>query len=268
LGKLAYEAGDMAWAASLLQESARAFPADLDILQKLAWATYCTGDVATAETMMQRLEKEAPEGAQREDARLFLKMVSLARKPDELAAAANEIEAVLKKDPAYLPALTNQAALQMALGKPKEASEAYAGILARSPDFALAQKALAALCVDFLNQPDRARELVNKARKTLPNDPELAQVLATVQFKKGEFTAGIETLKELSRKKPLDAKGLFVLGMCQVRGGDKAEGQHTLTKALQAGLKDPFARDAKWALKMLDSPGGAAPDPASGLSPL
>jgi tetratricopeptide (TPR) repeat protein len=92
------------------------------------------------------------------------------------------------------------------------------------------------------------RDLPAKARKALPDDPELAELLGRLSYEKKEYPRAIQLFQESARKRPLEADSLFYLGMSQLQASQKAEARGTLNQALADGLQEPLASEAKRAL--------------------
>jgi tetratricopeptide (TPR) repeat protein len=201
---------------------------------------------------MQKVVTKNPESPEGADAKKFLALTALDQNPKELRIAENQLQAELKSDPAYVPALMIQAALDAQRGETKPATEIYSSILRRLPDFAPAQKRLAALYVQDPSAFAAAYDLAIKARKTLPEDPELAELLARLSYEKKEYPRAIQLLQESARRRPLEADSLFYLGMSQLQTRQKSEAQGVLNQALLAGLKEPLATEAKRALADLE----------------
>ena len=95
-------------------------------------------------------------------------------------------------------------------------------------------------------------DLAVKARKALPDDPELAQILAELSYQRKEFAYAVQLLRQSSEKRPLDAKYLYYLGMSHLKANEKLQGREALDQALAAGLEDPLASDARRAISELD----------------
>jgi len=178
-------------------------------------------------------------------------LTALDENPKELMAAENEIQKELQTNPEYLPALMAQAALDEQRGQIKPAAEIYTGILRRLPDFALAEKRLATLYAQEPSTTAAAYDLAAKARKTLPDDPELSELLGRLSYEKKEYPRAIQLLQESARKRPLNANSLFYLGMSQLEARQKTEAREVLDQALVAGLQEPLAAEAKRALAEL-----------------
>jgi len=68
-----------------------------------------------------------------------------------------------------------------------------------------------------------AYDLATKARKTLPDDPQLSELLGRLSYEKKEYPRAIQLFHETARKRPLD-------------------------QALAGGLQEPLTSEAKRAL--------------------
>ncbi|PYK11626.1 MAG: hypothetical protein DME61_00175 [Verrucomicrobia bacterium] len=251
LGKVAYQTGNFTWSYSLLKEAVRQRTNDASILHDLAWAAYSLGKVNEARDAMQKVLTTGPDSPQAADAKKFLALTALDENPKELMAAEIEVQKELKSNPDYVPALMAQAALYAQRDQVKPATEMYGDILRRLPDFAPAQKRLAALDVQDPSTVTAAYDLATKARKTLPDDPELSELLGRLSYEKKEYPRAIQLLQESARKRPLNANSLFYLGMSQLEARQKTEAREVLDQALVAGLQEPLAAEAKRALAEL-----------------
>jgi tetratricopeptide (TPR) repeat protein len=248
LGKVAYQSGNFTWSYSLLQEAVRQRANDPSILHNLAWAAYALGKVNEARDLMQKIVTAGANSPEASDAKKFLAFTALDENPKQLMAAETQVQKELKANPEYVPALMAQAALLAQRDQIKAATEIYSNILQRLPDFAPAQKRLAALYAQDPSMVAAAYDLATKARKTLPEDPELSGLLGRLSYEKKEYPRAVQLLQESARKRPLDANSLFYLGMSQRQARQKTEAQGVLNQALAAGLQEPLATEAKRAL--------------------
>lgn len=248
LGKVAYQTGNFAWSYSLLQEAARQRQNDPSVLHDLAWAAYALGKVNDAEETMQKALGTGVNFAEIADARKFLSLIALNHNSKELLTADNKIQEELQTNPDYLPALIGQADLDERGGKPQAAAEIYTRILHRSPDCVLAQKRLATLYAREPSMTAAAYDLATKARKTLPDDADLAELLGRLSYEKKEYQRAIQLLQEIARKRTLNPNSLFYLGMSQLQTNQKTEARDILNQALVGGLQEPLASEARHAL--------------------
>src|SRR5213079_1280541 len=195
------------------------------ILHDLAWAAYSLGKVNQARDAMQKALANNPDPTRAADAKKFLALTALDENPKELMAAEIDLQKELKSNSEYVPALMAEAALLAQRNQIKPATEMYNDILRRSPDFAPAQKRLATLYAQDPSTVAPAYDFALKARKTLPDDPELSELLGRLSYEKKEYPRAIQLLQESARKRSLDADSLFYLGMSQLQTRQKAEAQ-------------------------------------------
>jgi len=248
VGSIAFQLGNYTWAYSLLQEGGRQLPNDPAVLHDLAWSAYSLGKVAEARQTMQSVLSSGPSSPQSTDAKTFLSMTALSADGNGVASSEAEINSPLAADPNYVPALAARAALQAKRGDSVGAEATYRQVLKRFPDFVPAQRDLAAILVNDPTKRDAAYDLATKARRTIPGDPLISIVLGRVSYERKDFGRAIQLFQESARERPLDARSLYYLGMAQAQAKHSAEAKETLNRALQAGLSDAEASEAKRAL--------------------
>jgi tetratricopeptide (TPR) repeat protein len=257
LGRLACQTGNVTWGYSLLQESATQLRNDPKILKDFGWAAYWIGKLTEARDLMQRVVELAEEGSiEAEDARTFLTLTSAPENTKQspgntkqLELAESEARKALERDSGHVPALMVRAGLEEHRDNIRAATEMYSEILRRFPDFAPAQKQLAALYAADPQMLKKAHELALKARKTLPDDPDLAATLAVISYQRREYAYARQLFEESARGNPLSSKELYYLGMSQLQLKQTAEARKTLQSALAAGLSEPMARSAQETLR-------------------
>jgi hypothetical protein len=102
-----------------------------------------------------------------------------------------------------------QAALLAERGESQRAIAIYKAVLHRLPHIAPAQKHLALLYQQTAETRDKAYDLALKARETLREDPELAQLLAKLDYERNEFAYVVRLLQQSTGREPLDAEHLY-----------------------------------------------------------
>jgi tetratricopeptide (TPR) repeat protein len=260
VGRVAFQAGNLSWAYNLLQESGRQLPDDPAIAHDLAWAAYSVGRVAEAQQAMQRVANAPAATPEQQDARDFLALTQLDSDDKDPSPSENDVNTALAANNGYVPALMARAAIQMRKGDAKAAVAIYTSVLQQWPDFAPAQKRLAAIYAGDPATADKGYELANKARRILPDDPVLEKTTGILSFQRKDYARSAQLLQESDQKAPLDPLSLFYLGMSRLQLGQKPEGKETLERALAAGIQDPFAQQAKQKLAELEK---ASPAPSS-----
>jgi uncharacterized protein HemY len=166
--------------------------------------------------------------------------------------AENEVTKALGAQPDYVPALMAKAVIRLQKGDTAEASAIYNSILQKWPDFAPAQKRLAAIYANEPANANKAYELANKARRSLVDDPDLAKTLGALSFQRKEYARAVQFFQESEAKKALEGKSLFMLGMAHLQLGHKAEAKKILDRALTSGIPDDLAKQVKDAIVELD----------------
>jgi tetratricopeptide (TPR) repeat protein len=245
LGRLALNAGDHAWALSVLQDSVRRKPDQAEARYYLAWAAYAIGRVAEARDAMQQFTRSQTGSPLAAEAERFLKLTALYPNPGPAPQAEALVNDALKSQPDHLPALLVSALLKEKAGQADEARSIYEGILARSPAFAPAAKQLAALYVDHFGDYDKAFALAVKAREALPEDTGVAKTLGKVVYRRGDFGYAAQLLKQSAAQETHDAELFYYLGMAHYRLKEKQESAEALRRALALNDKAGFAEEAR-----------------------
>jgi tetratricopeptide (TPR) repeat protein len=135
LGKLAFAAGDQAWAYSLLQEGARRLTNRFDAPYALAWAAYSLGRVDESVRGMKTVAASAAAGDLAKSAAIFLEMAAISTNPAPSAADAARVQKVLEGEPDHGVALYAYGWIAEAQGQFANAAKAYERLLARFAGF-------------------------------------------------------------------------------------------------------------------------------------
>lgn len=251
LGHLVCQSGDYKWASSLLRDAALKLPDQPALLYDLAWSCYGLGQLKDAEAAMQNALAPGTAFDHTEDAKRFLSLLAAYRDPAQLQAALPQLEAILKTDPNYVPALMVNELLQQQKGNFEDARKTLDHVLALNPLFAPAARDLAILCLDRFPDDPRTPGLATKARESFPDDPNLARVLGLLAYRRGDYSAAARFLSQSLQTRNNDAELLYYLGMAQYRLKSPAESRQSLQRALDLNLAPQLAADAKRVLAEL-----------------
>lgn len=245
VARLAYDMGDHRWSASLLQELARNRADDAEVLFDWAEAAYSVGRVSDAETSMRRALELNPALPRAADARRFLELLALCARPADAVLADAKVKQIVAAHPNNAPALMALALIQEQKPDPKAASQAYEQLLAKYPEFSPAQKNLTMLyAADPVDAP-KAASLATKARLAFPNDTEVARAVGIIAFRQGDFAKALNLLQQSASQGKQDGETLYYIGMAQWRLNKRVEGRRSLERALELGLKDTLATEAR-----------------------
>ena len=141
--------------------------------------------------------------------------------------------------------------LQQAKGNFQDARTTLNQVVALNPLFAPATRDLAILCFDRFPDDSRTAELATKARDTFPGDPNLAKVLGVVAYRRANYSAAAQYLKQSLQTRKNDGELLYYLGMAQYQLKAKPESKAALQQALALNIQPKLAGEAKRVLAEL-----------------
>jgi tetratricopeptide (TPR) repeat protein len=255
LGWMAYQRGDHKWALTLIRESAEQLTKQPEVLYHLGMAQIAMGDeVGGQESLSKALElsKDFPGVA---EAAKTLKLLE----GDKGAGPGTreEIEALVTSNPGNPSVLVRAGAAYERLGDYDKAARIYEKTLAETPFFVPAALRFAKLCSDRLNDPERALALARQAREGAPSDPETADVLAWVLFKKGDYKWALSLLTEGAIQQSEDPEVLYHAGMACYVSGKTGAATNLIRRALAKSTTFTGAQAAKEFLAVATDPQAA-----------
>jgi uncharacterized protein HemY len=155
---------------------------------------------------------------------------------------------ILKSDPNNVPALMVVATTSEQKSDANAAQRAYERILAQYPDFTPALRSLTLLYSSNPAYDQKVTVLAAKARQAFPADPDLARALGLVAYRQADFTKAVMFLQETAAQKGRDGELMYYLGMAQWHLNKRSEGKVSLQRALELGVNDILAAEAKKSL--------------------
>jgi tetratricopeptide (TPR) repeat protein len=250
LGRLALLDGNASWAHGLLATDARRAPDPAAALTDLASASIVLGRIADARTAF---EDAANAGSTR--ARESLALLDALGSPAPVSAETARLAAAeLTSNPAAPLAALIHARASAQAGSIDPAETALETVLARYPDFAIAQRDLSALLLEKAAESDgskdinRAADLAQKAARALAGDARLGAIQGQLSYHRKDYTAATRALLDSQTRQPLDAPSLYFLGLAQLQTGEIEDARRHLAQALQKGLSPTLAAKAQKAL--------------------
>jgi tetratricopeptide (TPR) repeat protein len=250
-GHLVFQTGDYKSAANVLQDAALKSPNQPAVLYDLARAYYGLGQLSSAETAMRNALRTGTQFPQKEEAERFLSLLAAYRDPSQRKAVTPQIDASLKADTNYIPALMVDQVLQQEKGNYQDAKKTLERVLALNPQFIPAARDLAILCFERYPDDPRIQDLAAKARASFPDDPELIRILGVLAYRQADYPSAARYLKQGLQARSNDPDMLFYLGMTQYRLKAPAESKQLLKRALELNLAAKQADEAKRVLAEL-----------------
>ncbi len=121
------------------------------------------------------------------------------------------------------------------------ATRAYEKALSLNPRFVPAANNLAYLYSERGGDQEKALQLAQAAREAAPEDPQIADTLGRILYKRGVYQRAVALLQESADKLPGNPEVQYHLGMAAHKTGDK----ETARKALAAAVNSPTAFPGK-----------------------
>jgi tetratricopeptide (TPR) repeat protein len=257
LGKIAFDLGDQTWSVSLFQESLQKQDPNADLLFDYAQALYSVGRLEDAITNTDNALKIARDQPlvifpRQREAEEFRNLLAAFGDPGRAAAVTTQVEALLRANPNFVPALMLSGMANEQRGDTAAAQEIYEKVLALYPEFLPAKLRSAIVAASLLAKepsPDSKVDQVTfnralQARAAYPNDATMAKALGILTLRRGEPTRAIPLLKEATVRRSADAEAWYFLGEAYLATDDTAAGRESLQKALQLNLAPALATEA------------------------
>lgn len=251
LGRLLYRIGDYQWSLDLLEQAGRQLPVTPDLSFDLALDEIAVGRLADARSALQTAASAAG-FARASDAARLAALVDAAGDPAAAQAALGAAQAALAADPHSLPALMVMALAREEAGDAPAAIRQYEAILSTDPSFVPAAERLAVLYTEQGGNDDRAFALAQQADEAYPDDPVAESTLGRLDFRREDYEAGAQLLRQSLQSRPDDAETLYFLGMCHYRLHENDAAKAELRRSLDLKLAGQEGEDARHALDELN----------------
>jgi tetratricopeptide (TPR) repeat protein len=252
LGRLTYQTGDYALAASLLEKADHELPDEPAALYDLAWSYYNLGRVGEAETKMQKVAAGDAAHPKHAEAERFLTLVAALRQPGWAQTNVLMLQNILREQPDYTPALMVSASLLEEQGDFPKAAQIYSEIRSRNLLFTPATRKLALLYAEHLADEAKAYELVVQAREFFPDDVRLTRALGILYYRRGDYRRAAEVLESGTRASSKDAEQFYYLGMAHYQLKETKESKAALAQALALGLNAQLESEATRVLNTMN----------------
>jgi tetratricopeptide (TPR) repeat protein len=253
LGELVYRSGDYPWATSLLEQAAEQAPDEASIQYQLALADYAVGRVTEADSAMQMVVESTNSLSNLDQARQFQALRAAVKNVTQAEASRDLVRQILQKEPNNVPALMVSALLSEHQDAGKEAERTWQKVLSIYPNFVPAMRELAIHYSHSQNAGDldKAYELAQKARSSMPDDLELAKILGLLAYSHGDYPRSLSALRQYIEKSTNDAEVFFDLGMDYYKLKRPKDSKQALEQALALGVADNMAVQGRTVLKEL-----------------
>ena len=165
--------------------------------------------------------------------------------------AVREYEAILSKNPKFIPAMMVLGILHEQNKDPDKAASLYKNALAINPRFAPAANNLAWIMITRGENSDVALAYAQTAREVSPEDPSIADTLGWIYYHKNVYLKAASLLGDSLTKLPKDPIVQYHFGMVQWKIGNKKAAKAALETALNENPEFPGSIEAKQVLHQL-----------------
>jgi tetratricopeptide (TPR) repeat protein len=227
-------------------EQLKASPNNPRIYILLGRVAVIAKDLTQAEAYFKKAIESDPNQLQ-----AYVSLGDLYQRQDNPRKAIDEFEAIVKIKPDFVPAYALLGTIHEGLKEYDKAKARYEQALKINPKFGPAANNLAWLYTERGGNIDTALGLAQIAREQLPQDPNVADTLGWVYYKKNAYLRAISLLKEAAEKAPTNPIIQYHLGMAFNKNGDKASAKKALEVSLKLSGNFPGSENAKKALQEL-----------------
>ncbi len=175
----------------------------------------------------------------------YLNLGQLYQQAGKLDQAAQEYEAVLQKNPSVISAHILLGMIHERRQAYEKAQAQYQQALKLNPKFAPAANNLAWLMAEQGANLDVALSYAQTAREQKPDDPNIADTLGWIYYKKNAYLLAVNLLKEAADKLPNDPVVQFHYGMAQYKNGNAAGARTALQTSLKLSKDFTGSEEAK-----------------------
>ena len=169
---------------------------------------------------------------------VWLRLGVLQRELGQTQAALGSFEQAGNADGRNSAAFLNQGLLYEALGKKKEAGDAYNRVLGIDPENALALNNLAFLNAENGDNLDQAMTLAVRAKKKVPDSPDISDTLGYVYYKRNLNTEALSIFRQVVQDNPQNPTFHFHLAMALLKQGDRQGAKDEAQKAMKNAAPD------------------------------
>ena len=136
-------------------------------------------------------------------------------------------------DPRAGGAFVNQGMLLEQMGRKKEAAEAYNRALGVDPGNTIALNNLAYINAESGSNLDQAMTLAQRAKKQVPDNPDISDTLGYVYYQKNLNSQALEIFRQNVQQYPQNGSFRFHLAMALLKQGNKDAAREEAEKALK-----------------------------------
>ena len=210
------------------------------------------GDKTNATRLLKEVAQRTPEASG-----LYVLLAQLESSSGDNKSAIAQFQQAIQRNP---DDVTSQLQLGMAYdaeGDYANARKHYETVVKLNPRVAMAWNNLAYLLAERLNELEPAAAAAGKARELQPSDPDTADTLGWIHFRKGEFPQALNLLREAAGRKPNVAEIVYHLARTEYVMGQEDAARASFQKVIALKGTPALVKDSEQRLAVLSSLPGA-----------
>jgi len=181
----------------------------------------------------------------------YMNLAELYRRTDRIDDAVKEYEMALAKNPKLISAHMMLGMIAEQRDDHSGAKQHYEETLKLNDSFAPAANNLAWILAEEGEKLDEALSYAQTARAQRPEDPNIADTLGWIYYKKNAYLKAASLLREAVDKLQDNPVIYYHLGMTQLKKGDPVGAKKALNTALKLSDRFPGVEEARKALEEL-----------------
>lgn len=249
LGRLKEAAGDYRKATALFGKA-------LDLKKNNAMALTLLGSIYLKQKRYQEAEKhfKAAVAASPGWERPHYGLIVLYTQTNRLQEVLNDLEEKYVHNPGSLTIGFTLSLLYEKLGQYNKAITLWEELAAKYPDVVAINYNLAYLYAEHFPDPERLKKALEYARKALnkdPNNPQVLDTMAWVEFKAGSIDRAVKYTESAAKGAENDPIINYHAGLINVGTGNNQAARKYLSRAMELGLEDEHAQECKRILETL-----------------
>jgi Flp pilus assembly protein TadD len=214
----------------------------------LAGRTYAAmRDLKAAEQLFRRVVSDDPTQLS-----AYAALGQIYAKQNRIPEALAEFDALAKRDPKPVTALTLSGMLMEGQGDKAGAQQRYERAVQLDPNAAVAANNLAWMYAQSGSRLDVALQHAQNAKRLLPNVPEVNDTLGYIYYKMDLAGLAVPLLETSVEKDPSNPEYHYHLGLAYERINNKVKARQSLSRALTLKLDVKAAEEARAVLETLD----------------
>jgi len=210
------------------------------------------GDTNNATRLLKEVAQRTPEASG-----LYVLLAQLESSSGDNQSAIAQFKEAVQRNP---DDVTSQLQLGMAYdaeGDYANARNQYETVVKLNPRVAIAWNNLAYLLAERLNELEPAAAAAGKARELQPSDPDTADTLGWIHFRKGEYPQALNFLREAAGRKPNVAEIVYHLARTEYVMGQEDAARASFQKVIALKGAPALVKDSEQRLAVLSSAPGA-----------